>query len=139
MDSNLIKGLKTTKNGFSAYSKILNNEEIENLRKISEDKINKCFDDILNGNISMGHARVLSKLEDTEKILDLTTRVKNEKLSVRELEEIASNPNYKRKNPNIIRVKVPNQYGYVEDALTDKIGNRVRIKRLLFHLIQKRI
>ena len=53
MDSNLIKGLKTTKNGFSAYSKILNNEEIENLRKISEDKINKCFDDVLNGKFNI--------------------------------------------------------------------------------------
>ena len=84
--------------------------------------------DVLNGNISMGHARVLSKLEDTEKVLDLVTKIKNERLSVRELEEIASNPNYKRKNPTTVRVKVPNQYGYVEDALTDKIGNRVRIK-----------
>ena len=53
MDSNLIKGLKTTKTGFGAYSKVLSNEEIENLRKLSEDKINKCFDDVLNGNFDI--------------------------------------------------------------------------------------
>ena len=33
----------------------------------------------------------------------------------------------KRKN-TIVRVKEPNQFGYVEEAMTDKIGNRVKIK-----------
>ena len=83
--------------------------------------------DVLNGNISMGHARALSKLEDTEKIIELTNLIKNKRLSVRELEDIISNPNYARKNP-VVKQKVSNQFDYVEDALTDKIGNRVRIK-----------
>ena len=82
---------------------------------------------ILNGFISMGHARVLSKLEDPEKIIELSKKVINEHLSVRALEEIASNPNYKRKNT--IRVnRNTNEYNFVEDAFTDKIGNKVRIK-----------
>ena len=83
--------------------------------------------DILYGFISMGHAKVLSKLEDEKLINELATRVKEEKLSVRNLEEIASNPQFKRKN-TIVRVKEPNQFGYVEEAMTDKIGNRVKIK-----------
>jgi ParB family chromosome partitioning protein len=75
----------------------------------------------------MGHARVLSKLEDPEKIIELSKKVINEHLSVRALEEIASNPDYKRKNT--IRVnRNTNEYNFVEDAFTDKIGNKVRIK-----------
>lgn len=81
---------------------------------------------ILNGYLTMGHARVLSKLEDPDKILELSKRVINEHLSVRDLEAIASNPDYKRKN--VIKVnKVNNEYDYVAEAFTDKIGNKVRI------------
>ena len=82
---------------------------------------------ILNGYLSMGHARVLSKLEDEEKILELARRVINEHLSVRDLEAIASDPEYGRKNK--IKVKrTTNEYEYVAEAFTDKIGNRVRIQ-----------
>lgn len=83
--------------------------------------------DILHGLISMGHAKVLSKLEDKELVTSLSERVKNEHLSVRELEAITSTDEYKRTN-SIVKIKAPNQYGYVEDAMTDKIGNRVKIK-----------
>ncbi len=83
--------------------------------------------DILYGNLTMGHAKVLSKLEDDAMIRDLASKVKEEHLSVRMLEQLASNPLYKRKN-EIIRVKEPNKFGYVEEAMTDKIGSRVKIK-----------
>ncbi len=82
--------------------------------------------DVLNNLISMGHAKVLSKLEDTDKIKELALRVKKEKLSVRELEDIASNPLYKRTN-KITRIK-DNTYDYVEEAITEKIGNKVKIQ-----------
>ena len=82
--------------------------------------------DILNGFITMGHAKVLSKLEDEDLIKDLADKIKKDHISVRNLEELASNPNYKRKNAIVIK-KEPNQYRYVEDAITDKIGNKVRI------------
>lgn len=84
--------------------------------------------DILHGLITPGHAKVLSKLEDKELISSLGERIKNEHLSVRELEAITSNnETYKRTN-SIVKIKSPNQYGYVEDAMTDKLGNRVKIK-----------
>lgn len=83
--------------------------------------------EILHGYISMGHAKVLSKLQDEELIKELVEKIKNDHISVRELESIANNPNYKRKKA-IVRIKEPNPFGYVEDALTDTIGNRVRIK-----------
>ena len=84
--------------------------------------------DILDGMISMGHARVLSKLEDEEEVLLLNKKIKDENLSVRSLEDIVSGGNYKKVNPTVKRVKASNEYDYVEEALTDKIGNRVRIQ-----------
>ena len=83
--------------------------------------------DIVDGLISMGHARSLSKLEDEEVILDLAKKIKNNHLTVRDLENIVSNPDYKKKNPTN-RVNNSREYNYVEDALTEKIGNRVRIQ-----------
>ena len=85
--------------------------------------------DIAHGIISMGHARVLSKLEDTNLINELVDRVKNEKLSVRDLEEIVAYPNYKRNNPVAVKKESNDkQYYYIEDAFTDMIGNKVKIK-----------
>ena len=83
--------------------------------------------DILHGLISMGHAKVLSKLENEELILELAEKVKLEHLSVRALEALAQNPNFKRKN-EIIKIKPVNNYGYVEEAMRDAIGSRVKIK-----------
>lgn len=84
--------------------------------------------DILNGSLSMGHARVLSKIESEELVNGLALKVKEEGLSVRALEELANNPDVKKKNP-IIRIKADDKkYSFVEEAMTDKIGNRVRIK-----------
>ena len=83
--------------------------------------------DVLSGLISMGHAKVLSKIENEETINDLVNRVKKDKLSVRELENLSSNPEIKKKNP-VVRKVEDKKYDFVEDAMTDKIGNRVRIK-----------
>ena len=83
--------------------------------------------DILNGFISMGHAKILSKLEDENLVKELAKRIKEEHISVRELESIVSNPDYKRKNP-IVKIKEENKFGFVEETMTDRIGNRVRIK-----------
>ena len=83
--------------------------------------------DILDGFISMGHAKVLSKIANPEQILFLAEKIKKDSISVRELEELANNPVYKRKN-EIVKVKEPNAYGYVEDALTEIIGNKIKIK-----------
>src|SRR5574344_1478862 len=54
-------------------------------------------DMVLKGEISMGHARVLSKLENISDINELTDKVVKNNLSVRELENMV-NSNYKRNN-----------------------------------------
>ncbi len=83
---------------------------------------------IEEGNLSMGHARVLSKLEDTSKIVLLADRVAKEKLSVRDLEKLADDNTLMRVN-QIKREKHTNhEFKYVEDMLKDKLDTKVRIK-----------
>lgn len=44
---------------------------------------------ILDGEISMGHARVLSKMNDEDEVTDLANKVIEDNISVHELEEIS--------------------------------------------------
>lgn len=81
---------------------------------------------VLYNKISMGHARVLSKLEDKEKIEELADRVVKEGLSVRELEDISSSTDIKRNTP-INRTKKDNEYINVEKMLKEKLGTKVKI------------
>ena len=84
---------------------------------------------VLEGSISMGHARILSKLEDPDLVKELCNLIIKDHLSVRDLEGIASNPDYKRKNPSVKKNKTnSNQYNFVAEALTEKIGNKVKIQ-----------
>ena len=80
------------------------------------------------GKLSMAHARVLSKLESQDKILELSDRVINDKISVRELEEMTTGKEVEKK------VKISRRessstsdYKYVEDILRDKLDAKVRI------------
>lgn len=82
--------------------------------------------DILNGFISMGHARVLSKLDNPNRIIELCNKVKKDHLSVRDLEVLVSEGRFKKTNP-INRVKPIRPYGYVEEQMRDLIGNNVKI------------
>ena len=72
-------------------------------------------DMVLYGKISMGHARVLSKLENSEQIEDLANKVISENLSVRDLEAIADERTYVRTAP-ASKPRKFKEYKYVEDA-----------------------
>lgn len=79
--------------------------------------------------ISMGHARVLSKLNDPYQIKELTDKIITEGISVRELENITSkNEEYIRRNKIIKRSSKNNEYSYLEDTLNEKLGTKVKIK-----------
>lgn len=81
--------------------------------------------------ISMGHARVLSKLEDLHQIAELSDRIITEGLSVRQLEEVtSSNKDYERKNKVNRHPKERNkEYEYLEESLKEKLGTKVRVKK----------
>lgn len=81
---------------------------------------------VLYGKISMGHARVLSKLESHDQIEELANKVVNEGLSVRDLEKIAEDNSFARTAP-VNKAKRTKEYKYAEDAIKEKLGTRVSI------------
>ena len=90
-------------------------------------KLPKSVQDmVLYNKISMGHARVLSKLEDKDKIEELAEKVISEDLSVRELEDLSKSNEFKRVTP-INRTVKSNEYKNVETMLKEKLGTKVKI------------
>lgn len=77
--------------------------------------------------ISMGHARVLSKLENQQQQLELAKRIVNESLSVRNIEELTTNTNIEKTN-KISKTKTPNEYQYLEEVLCEQLGTKIKIK-----------
>jgi len=84
-------------------------------------------DMVRENKISMGHARVLSKIEDDKKIEDLATKVVKNNISVRDLEDISSKNDIPKKVP-IVRQQKVNEYQYVEEELRDILGTKVKIE-----------
>lgn len=82
---------------------------------------------VIENKISMSHARVLSKIEDKEKILTLANKVLIENLNVRQLEQLSLNEEYKKKKQNVRRHNSNEEYKYVEELLCDKFGAKVKI------------
>ena len=80
-----------------------------------------------NGKISMGHARSLSKISDIDKIYDLTDKIINENISVRELEKLITEEELPKVN-KILRKKDNNShYKLFESIMREKIGTKVKI------------
>ena len=86
-------------------------------------------DMVSSGNLSMGHARVLSKIEDNDKIVELANKIVNEKLAVRDIEQISESDDIEKK-VKITRQKNPSNenYKYVENLLREKYDSKVKIK-----------
>ena len=84
---------------------------------------------IANQNISMGHARILSKIENEEKIIELANKIVDEKLSVRDIENLVNGSDIEKK-VKIDRkpIETNNDYKYVEDILREKLDTKVKIK-----------
>ena len=79
--------------------------------------------------ISMGHARILSKLSDESKIKEIADRIVNEKLSVREVENMVNEDHIERKIKIERKEKeTNNDYKYVEELLREKLDTKVKIK-----------
>ncbi len=82
---------------------------------------------VVQKKISMGHARVLSKLEDDEKIKEIAKKIVEDNIPVRDVESLANHTEKKNKN---MRRKQPseNEYKYVEELLKEKLDTKVRVK-----------
>lgn len=82
---------------------------------------------VIKNSLTMGHARMLSKLEDEQKIIELANRIVNESLTVRDIENVSSEE--KKKKP-ITKRENNNEYKYVEEMLREKLDTKVRVKDL---------
>lgn len=81
---------------------------------------------VSNNELSMGHARVLSKLEDNQKIIEMAHEIVDKKIPVREIEQESETQNKKVK---IERHHTQNnEYKYVEEMLIEKLDTKVKIK-----------
>lgn len=83
-------------------------------------------DMVMDNRLSMGHARVLSKLDDNQKIEELAKDVIKKNISVRDLENISGREEVAKRVP-ITRQPKENEYQYVEEELRDILGTKVKI------------
>lgn len=82
---------------------------------------------LINKELSTSHARVLSKLNDESQINELAQKVIKENLNVRELENLVNNVDIPKRNPVVREIQNPKLHIY-ENVISDKIGNKVKIK-----------
>ncbi len=82
---------------------------------------------ILDNKISMGHAKILSKIEDDYKVKEYADKIVNEKISVRELEDLSKEQDIKKIVPINRKVKT-SDYDYIESALRDLLDTKVLIR-----------
>ncbi len=77
--------------------------------------------------LSMGHARALSKISDDNKIIKLANRIVKEDLSVRETEKLLKADDIPKKN-KIVR-EIDYHYSLYENVLKEKIGTKVKVSK----------
>lgn len=79
---------------------------------------------IADKKLTMGHARVLSKLEDSEEIIKMANSIVESGMPVRDVErESADKPRRQAQ-----KREKSNEYKYVEELLCDKLDTKVKIK-----------
>lgn len=83
---------------------------------------------LINKELSTSHARALSKLQDENQIIELAKRIKAENLNVRDIENIVANKDLVKRKPITVSDKEP-KYHIYESVISDKIGNKVKIKK----------
>lgn len=81
---------------------------------------------ILDGKISMGHARVLSKMEDRDEVNRLADKIIKENISVHELEDISKKEEIKKRVP-INRRESENDYEQIENEMREILDTKVKI------------
>ena len=82
---------------------------------------------VIEGKLSMAHARTLSKLEDQEYAIVLARRIVNEGISVHALEDIVRSSSIVKKRPTTRVVPLNRAYAIYENAMREKTGVRVTI------------
>lgn len=79
--------------------------------------------------ISASHARVLSKIEDDDKVINLAKKIITDNLSVHELEKISQEDKIIVNKSNNRKSNFDPKYRIYENILMDKLNNKVRINK----------
>lgn len=82
---------------------------------------------VIDGKLSMAHARILSKLEDYDYAIILARRIINEGISVHALENIVKGEEVAKKHKVTRVVPLNRIYSIYENAMREKIGAKVTI------------
>lgn len=82
---------------------------------------------VISNDISMGHARVLSKLSNEEEIKKFANEIVEKKLPVRDIEKMTSDASVEKK-VKIKRQSSNDSYKYIEELMSEKLDSKVRIK-----------
>lgn len=82
---------------------------------------------VMNNDLTMGHARVLSKLENEDEIKNLAQEIVEKKLPVRDVENLTSGEKVSKK-VKINRKVDDSEFRYAEDLLREKLDSKVKIK-----------
>ena len=83
---------------------------------------------VLDGRLSMGHARELSKFSDSEQIKEYAKKIVDDNLSVRDIEDLGKDNSIKRKNPVVkSQSNSNNEFRYIEKELSEYLGTKVKI------------
>lgn len=82
---------------------------------------------VIDGKLSMAHARALSKLENTDYAIHLANRIINEGISVHSLEDIVRSKDVVKKHRSVRSVPLNREYAIYENAMREKTGVRVMI------------
>ena len=85
--------------------------------------------EVINGTISMSHARVLSKIDDVDMILNLAQKVIDDGISVRELETLSREENVIKKNKIVRTVVLNPRFKIYETVMRDVVGTKVQISK----------
>ncbi len=83
---------------------------------------------VTEGKLTMGHARVLSKLENDNQIIEMANKIVDQSLPVREVEQQTNDGSFERKVKITRHKENHSDYRYVEDILKEKLDTRVKIK-----------
>ncbi len=80
-----------------------------------------------NGNLTMGHVKVLVNIDDKNLINEIATIAEKDKLTVREVEELAKEAKVETKSSPQKQVKKSNEFLRLEQILREKLDTSVKI------------
>ena len=82
---------------------------------------------LVDGKISTSHGRTLSKLKNKEEIIEIANKIVSQSINVRDLETLSKEKEIEKKH-RIVKRQQNNQYSYLENSLSEKLGTKVKFK-----------